>query len=123
MTDETNIIKKEHEPCVECQMEELFVAIGAAHTICPTLQDPEKKEKCVEWAQSLDPENVESATEIYKKALELSGVKGLRRVSSTFNAGVRNAIIESVGERLKQGKPVPDEEVALYKRYTMKEGI
>lgn len=114
------------EDCPLCKMdtiEPILIAIGSAHGACQTLEDPEKKASCDAWAAGIDPMQVTDAKEIFKGALQHAGMKGLNEVAVAFNQGVEAAIIEDVQTKLDNGEEIDPEEMAYFKRATVKRGI
>jgi len=115
--------KTPEEPCIECQLDKAITAFAFANAACQFIDDPDSKESCVEWAGSLDPENLDALAEIANETVRKAGVESLSRLANEFNDMMHNAIVDVTKERLDQGVEVPDKEMRLYKYLVAKRGV
>lgn len=111
---------EQKKDCPTCELETLsngiMMAVGTANQVCQLVENPVKKEECTKWAQSLNPTEVKKAKDVYRGILQhTDDIDKLDQVARTHNAGLREAIIEEVTDRLEKGIPVPDKMMKAYK--------
>jgi hypothetical protein len=123
MTDEIEETTEQKEECPLCQIAPILMGIGAAHTACATVEDPEQKSKCMSWVDDINPEEIKSAEEIFSAMLENAGIEAVDRAAKAFNLGIRNAVVNRVGKKLNAGEKVSDPELATYKQLMLKERV
>ena len=104
------------DECPLCQISPILMGVGAAHTACSVIKDPEQKSKCMSWADNINPEEIKNAEEIFRGILENAGIEAADKTAKVFNLGMRNAILKDVGEKLEKGEKVDDQSLAAYKQ-------
>lgn len=115
--------KDEEEECPLCQISPILMGVGAAHTACSVLKDPETKAKCMKWVDDINPEEIKSAEEIFTGILNNAGIEAADRTAKVFNMGMRNAIVKSVGDKLEHGEKVDEQSLAAYKQIIKTQGV
>jgi len=108
--------KNDSPECPLCNVAPILMSIGAGHTACSIVEDPEKKAKCMAWIDGVNPEEIKNAEDIFAGILENAGMEEANRTAKTFNLGMRNAIIRRVGQKLENGETVDPMELAAYKK-------
>lgn len=109
--------------CPLCQIAPVLMGVGAAHTSCSLIGDPEKKAKCMAWVDNINPEEIKNAEDLYIGILTHAGIEEADKTAKTFNLGMQNAIIKTVGKKLENGEPVGDKELAAYKQIIKSQGV
>jgi len=118
--------KREHadeQECPLCQISPILMGVGAGHTACSVVKDPEKKSKCMAWVDGINPEEIKSAEEIFRGILDNAGIEAADKTAKVFNMGMKNAILKSVGEKLAKGEKVDEQSMAAYKQIIKSEGV
>jgi len=129
MTDNAAMDKPNQEPtdetpeCPLCQISPILMGVGAAHTACSVVKDPENKAKCMAWVDAIKPEEIKNAKYIFRGILENAGIEAADRAAKVFNLGMENAILEDVGEKLAKGEKVDDQSLAAYKQIIKNNGV
>lgn len=94
----------QNEECPLCEARPIAMALGAAHSSCAGIEDPEKKSNCMTWADGINPEEIKSAREIWRGIIRNAGMGEANKSAMAFNAGFKDAVIVEVDERLKEGE-------------------
>jgi len=128
MTDNVVVDQpKQEQPseqeCPLCQISPILMGVGAGHTACSVVKDPEKKAKCMAWVDNINPEEIKDAEEIFRGILDNAGIEAADKTAKVFNLGMRNAIVKQVGDKLAKGEKVDDQSLAAYKQIIKSEGV
>jgi len=116
--------------CPSCRMDEMIVAFGVARASCERIKDNTEKESCRTYVETVDPKDIGSAKNLYKKILMMAGSDGFGAIMNLHNKVAENAIIELIDEaRANPRKPenmkiLQDNALMeMYKRIAKRRGI
>lgn len=121
--ENVTITKPTNEPCPQCEVIELMIAIGTASTACNLLEDDNKRDECRSWAAGLDPEKVESAQDVIWDTIQKVGVDPVAGFSTKWNDLIQTTIIKKVGDKVKAGEQVDPKLEQLFKVFSSKRGV
>lgn len=110
------------EDCKLCQVNSILMAVGTAHTVCNLMKDKDSRDNCLGWIDNLNPEEIETAKDVYKGILQQAGDNGIDKLdeaSKLFNLGAREAIFEHVNEKIARGEKPTEKEIMAYKQVMM----
>lgn len=113
----------EEKACPTCGLDLFIMALGTAHSSCGVIDDPVKKNECIQWAESIDPEEFESSVEMVIDTMKRTGLAGPRRSADAFNLIIREAVLRLVPDMIERGEPVPDDMMKAYKQALMEHGV
>ncbi len=126
-SDQIELVEKESkpsiEPCPECNLVELMLAISTANTACNLLDDQEKRDECRSWANGLNPDEVQNAQDIVWNTIQRVGVEPVSNFSSKWNDLIQTTIIQKVGEKIEAGEKVDPQLEQLFKVFSAKRGV
>jgi len=59
------------EECPQCHVVEMMAVMALANTSCQLVDDEEKREECIAWAEALDPEFIDNLDLVTEGVIEL----------------------------------------------------
>jgi hypothetical protein len=116
-------VQEKKEECPHCQMMKMSIAASFAHGSCSTIESEEGRDRCMEWAAGLQPEELKEAEKVMEAAYEQVGAEGLDKYAEMYNLLARQTIITKVGDKLARQRKGEQVEItpiekALYRKFT-----
>jgi len=116
--------KQEPKKCAACEDNTLMTVYGAALTACTLIDNDKEKKRCEEWADTLDPEKIESNVKVIEEVLRFDGgLDALKKHAMAFNIVQKQAIINVVEDMMAKKEQVPTDLMAAFKAVVNEKGV
>lgn len=108
--------------CLTCNLEQALAALTLT-TACHHVDDPDAREGCISWAESLEPGQIDDFREIARETVRKAGISGMNRFARDMNAVMHSAMLDVLNEKKETGVELSPAEQTAYKFLTITRGV